>query len=329
MTIPCAHPERVAFLASCTGVLVESVPEMQASVRCRPNGNSDNTAANQRGSAVATVVAAAQPSTIFTSRSSGGAGCGNICRRLGAAAMIVSSFPSSHAFGLVTFAATGSGSLTARGSTSNLMARVARSSNRRFQQSDWVGGSWDALSATHRSRSRAFGTNLGTLPSAIKCKNIVRTGRIRGGHLLVGGVSQVLSSFGHSRHFVDAASIRNRLIGRCHIFGSRPAGVLFSTTRDLPPSTAPSAPSTDSQAKARQGTTDKGAKANKKNGSAVAEDTPVAELRTVNTPCSLIRTCFVLRMAPLTHPRGISTTAVCFFQRATNVYPFSRLSRVI
>lgn len=308
MTIPCAHHGGVFFLTSCTGVIVESVPEMQASVRCRPNGNSNNTAANQRGSVVATAVAAAQPSTIFTSRSSGGAGCGNICRRLGAAAMIVSSFPSSYAFGLVTFAATGSGSLTARGSTSNLMARVARSSNRKFQQSNWIGGSWDASSAAHRSRWRAYGTNLGTLPSAIKCKNIVRTGRIRGGHpVLVRGVSHVLSSFGNSRHLVDDASIRNCLIGRCHVVGSRPVGVLFSTTRDVPPSTAPSTPSTDSttlQPKARAGTMDKGTKANKKNGSAVTEDTPVAELRTVNIPCSL---------TPLIHPRGFSTTAVWGF----------------
>lgn len=294
MIVPSAHAERIASFASCSGVFVESVPEMQARVRCRPNGNSNNTAANQRGGAVATVVAAAaaQPSTIFRSRSSGGAGCGNIRRRLGAAAMIVSSLPSSYAFGLVTFAATGSGSVTARGSTSNLMARVARSSNRKFQQLDWVGGSWDASPTARKSRWRAYGTNLGTLPAA----NVVRMGRIRGGHrVLVGGISRFLSSFGDSRHFVDAASIRNRLIGRCHVLGSRPVGALFSTMRDVPPSTAPSAPSSDTttshaapeasaaNAKTREGTTDKGAKANKKKGSAVAEDTPVAELRTVNT----------------------------------------------
>ena len=262
---------------------------MQASVRYRSNRNGNNV-----GNSGGTTAVAAKSSNTF---SGGRRVCyGNLRRRLGAAAMIVSTLPSSHAFGLLTSVVTGSRS-TVRLSTCNLTTRVTRSTNLHHNhRSVWGAASARASFATSRLWRRSCGTNIEMLSSAGEGRVVTSLGNIYLSEH--GGVSRVswwgsgdrLSSCGHPRRrwlTARRSSTPNGLnLGR-HAGGFERATAPFSTTSDAPPPTAPAVAKTDNTATPAEATANarkgagKSAKGAQKKGAAVAEDTPVAELRTV------------------------------------------------
>eukprot|EP00752_Nemacystus_decipiens_P018778 g16836.t1 len=258
----------------------------------QPRRAADTAAATPGRRSAATAAAA------ITSRGRGGGGI----FRLGAAAMVVSSLPASYAFGMVTAgAATASRTATAahlaRCSSARLSTSSARSSGGGGGGGGVGGGGRSALAAFDRSRRSAFGiapaaavATSGELWSGATRSHSDGGGgsgssssnRPRGGGA---GLPRWTSSWSGSGS--DGRAVRVRARG----------GVLFSTTSDVPPSSAP-APAADAGAAAApvDGKTGQGKKGGgggnkgkkgggggggKKKGGAPAEDTPVAELRAI------------------------------------------------
>lgn len=263
---------------------------MQARVLDRYNRNLNGNSTSVSPDPVATPASAAAhlaravvaPTT--TCRSGGG--CGNLRRRLGAAAMIVS-LPTSYAFGLVGNVATGGGSVACRAASSH-MARFSRSANvhrssasGRSRRASCVAASAPGAAALPRmfSDRQNMHSDLGAYPWASLPR---RSGNERDSSAAPLWARTPLSSRGHAAHHS----------GRV---GSR--GALFSTTSDVPPPAASAVEGSSSgppqATKSNKGASGgkggkgggggKGGKGGgKMKGGAVAEDTPVAELRAVS-----------------------------------------------
>lgn len=209
--------------------------------------------------------------------------------------MVVSSLPASYAFGLVT-AGAASGAVAAAGRTTT--AHLARCSSRLSTSSAhrrYAGGP-SALGAFDRSRRAAFG-----IAPAAAAAAAPATATAIGADLLTATRRHTGGGIGDRSRSDRAVLPLRASVSGCSSRGGRNAGsrsgrgALFSTTSDVPPAdasaAAPAAAAVDgkaAQGKKGGGGSNKGKKGGKagggggkKKGGAPAEDTPVAELRTV------------------------------------------------
>lgn len=249
---------------------------MQARVRCRSTANPVGSNINKS----APVESATTPAGLLGVRTSpqyhhhrspaphaSGGISGALRRRLGAAAMIVSSLPATCAFGL--------GGAATSTAASGVLAGRAASAQQHLTR----------LARTHHIRSFALTSSTSSSSSGRLSLRVLRTAAGVGGDRSVG---RAWSGYDSRKGGLRWAHLKYPDRSR----GGGPGGsLLFSTKSDAPPPAAEAAvASAGGAAKASEGKGQGGGKGKgkgkgggKKKAGAVAEDTPVAELRAVST----------------------------------------------